>query len=99
MNRARTRKLDGDILHLAYSDIDEHLKQIFRFADMAARDRAKHPHKRAYMLMTVFSPLFKFVRKYFIQLGFMDGYYGFVYCAASSSANFSSTSAITNTGG
>lgn len=88
VNRASTRKLAGDILHLAYSDIDEHLKQIFRFADMAARDRARQPNKRAYMFMTLVSPLFKFLRKYFIQLGFLDGYYGFVYCAASSSANF-----------
>lgn len=84
----KVKKLRGDLLHYAYLTVDEHMKQNFKFAEIAARAKYKKGIKPNFVVNVIFSPLFRFVRSYFFQLGFLDGYYGFVFCAVSASLTF-----------
>ena len=84
----RVRHLRGDLLHMAYYSVDEHLQQMHKFAEIAARAKYRNGRRPNFMLHVLLNPAFKFFKKYIIQLGFLDGYYGFVFCAATSSLNF-----------
>lgn len=88
LSRDRVKKLTGDLLHYAYFTVDEHLRQMHKFAEVAARAKYKNGKKPSFVIHVLFNPVFKFLKKYFFQLGFLDGYYGFVFCAASSALNF-----------
>jgi hypothetical protein len=61
---------------------------MYRFGEMAARSKFEKGKKPNFVIHVLLNPMFKFVKKYFFQLGFLDGYYGFVFCAAASSLNF-----------
>lgn len=81
-------RLEGNLLHYAYFSVDEHLRQMNKFAEIAARAKFKKGEKPIFLIHVILNPFFKFFKKYFLQLGFLDGYYGFVFCAAASSLNF-----------
>jgi ADP-heptose:LPS heptosyltransferase/glycosyltransferase involved in cell wall biosynthesis len=73
----RIGHLKGDLLHYSYDSISQHIIQQNRFSDIAARvlfDKGK----KTSIAEIIFRPLWKFIRNYFIRLGFMDGFYGFV---------------------
>lgn len=80
-------KLDGDLLHYSYYDIAQHIAQANHFTDMTAA-LAVDKGKKAAMLKIIFSPWVKFIRDYFIKLGFLDGYYGYIVCRISAQATF-----------
>jgi glycosyltransferase involved in cell wall biosynthesis len=82
------RRLKGDILHYAYFSVDEHLKQMYKFAEVAAKAKFEKGVKPIFVIHVVLNPMFKFLRKYILQLGFLDGYYGFVFCATTALLNF-----------
>jgi glycosyltransferase involved in cell wall biosynthesis len=84
----KVKNLKGDLLHYAYFTVDEHLSQMHRFAEVAAKAKYKNGKKPIFFIHVVLNPLFKFIRKYLLQLGFLDGYYGFVFCATTSALNF-----------
>lgn len=84
----KVKKLRGHLLHYPYLTVDEHLAQINRFSEMAARAKYRKGERMSFLVNVVFSPLFRFVKSYFFQLGFLDGYYGFIFCAASASMTF-----------
>jgi glycosyltransferase involved in cell wall biosynthesis len=84
----QTKKLKGHLLHYAYLTVDEHLQQIHRFAEIAAKAKYKKGERANFILNVIFSPLFRFVKSYFFQLGILDGYYGFIFCTASASMTF-----------
>jgi len=69
--------LKGDILHYSYSSIEEHIAQNNRFSSMAA-DAFFARGKKAGLFKIVINPLWAFTRAYFIRLGLLDGFYGFV---------------------
>lgn len=84
----RVKKLKGDLLHYAYFSVDEHLRQMHKFAEVAARAKYEKGVRPIFVVHVLLNPMFKFFRKFVLQLGFLDGYYGFVFCAAASSLNF-----------
>lgn len=88
IHKEKVRKLKGDLLHYAYFTVDEHLRQMSKFAEIAAKAKFKKGVKPIFVIHVILNPLFKFFKKYILQLGFLDGYYGFVFCAAASSLNF-----------
>jgi len=83
----RVSYLKGDLLHYSYYDIAQHISQANHFTNMTAA-LAVEKGKRAGMLKIILSPLIKFIRDYFIRLGFLDGYYGYVVCRISAQATF-----------
>jgi glycosyltransferase involved in cell wall biosynthesis len=88
LDKSRVKRLQGDLLHFAYFSIDEHLKQMSKFAEVAAKAKFKKGERPIFVIHIILNPIFKFLKKYIFQLGFLDGYYGFVFCAAASSLNF-----------
>ena len=86
--KARVSKIKGNLLHYAYLNVDEHLRQVFRFAEISARAKFNKGEKASFLINILLSPLFRFVKSYIFQLGFLDGYYGFIFCSLSSSMTF-----------
>lgn len=76
-----------DLLHYSYYTISDHLKQVNLFTGIAAKAAIRNG-KSSTVIHILLSPLIKFVKCYFIQLGFLDGYYGFVVCRISAHASF-----------
>ncbi len=71
-------RLSGDLVHYSFYTLEEHVAQIQKFSSIAARaayDNGKRSHFLVHILL---GPLFNFFKKYFLQAGFLDGYYGFV---------------------
>ncbi|MBI3839818.1 MAG: glycosyltransferase family 2 protein [Planctomycetia bacterium] len=83
----RVQLLPGDCLHYSYYTIAGHVQQANKFTDLTAQ-QAFSRGKRSGWLRIVFAPSLKFIKSYFLQLGFLDGYYGFVISRISASAVF-----------
>lgn len=81
------KRLKGDILHYSYYTINDHYKQIEYFTTINARasfDKGKHaPLWKLYL-----APVFKFIKDYFIRLGFLDGQAGWQICRLSAWATY-----------
>ncbi|UCF90827.1 MAG: glycosyltransferase family 2 protein [Desulfobacterales bacterium] len=75
---SRIGHLAGDLLHFSYPTIGDHLSQINRFSDIAARAAYARGRKSNLGADILLNPAFTFVKKYFIKLGILDGYVGFV---------------------
>lgn len=83
MKEGSVRRLQGDIMHFPYTYVDEHFEKILRFSEIAAKAKYKQGAK-SNMVKILFSPLIRFFKGYLFQLGFLDGYYGFVFCTVGS---------------
>jgi glycosyltransferase involved in cell wall biosynthesis len=84
----RKGRLNGDLNHYTYAGIERQL--IKNLA--AARDGAAAMYRsgrRATLFDLLLRGPWAFTRTYFLQLGFLDGFYGFVIAAVSSFYTFS----------
>ena len=83
MNQGTTvAHLEGDLLHYSYYTIEEHVTQLNKFSSISAKSKFLKGKKSSVLKITVY-PAWRFFRDYFIKLGFLDGYYGFVICVNS----------------
>ncbi len=80
-------RLKGDILHYSFNSITQHVNQANKFTDLTAQ-AAYENGKKSTNFKIFFNPIVKFIRDYFINLGFLDGYYGFIICQISANATF-----------
>ncbi|MBI3509510.1 MAG: glycosyltransferase family 2 protein [Bacteroidetes bacterium] len=84
---AKVKHIDGNILHYSFYSISDHYKQVEYFTTISAK--AMFAEKKTGSVMNlIFSPPAKFLKCYFLQLGFLDGYYGFVISKISAKATF-----------
>lgn len=74
---ARTAHLKGDILHYSYPTISCHVSRINKYSDMAALEAFNKGRKINLFADIIINPFFTFLKKYFVKLGFLDGYAGF----------------------
>ncbi len=79
--------LKGDILHYSYYTIEEHIRQAKKFSAIAAKEMILK-HKHVGLLQVIVKPVAKFIRDYFLHLGFLDGKAGFTISRISAYANF-----------
>ena len=84
---ASSSVLKGDLLHYSYYSVSEHLQQINSFSSIMARTYYERGVKVNFLTL-VFRPFWRFFKDFFIQRGFMDGYYGFVVSINSAYAVF-----------
>lgn len=70
-------RLRGDLLHLSYRDVADHLRTIDKFTTIMAGERAKEGERFRWTSL-LFSPPFRFVRDYLLKRGFLDGAAGFL---------------------
>jgi glycosyltransferase involved in cell wall biosynthesis len=85
---APTEVLTGDLLHYSFKSIDQHIDTANRFSHIAARQAVSEGRRVHFLTDVLLNPPFTFLRKYIFQLGFLDGYYGFIICKISAFANF-----------
>ena len=78
--------IPGDLLHFTSASITEHINQVNKFTDLAAQELFDKRKKVTPFFL--FSPLVRFIRDYFLKLGFLDGYHGLVVCIISAHAKF-----------
>jgi len=79
--------LKGDILHYSFTTINEHLRKIEKYSELAARESVENG-KAATLFKIFFSPKWHFVNEFILQLGFLDGFYGYTVCRLSVYATF-----------
>lgn len=79
--------LKGDILHYTFYTVNEHKAQIVKFTDIAAQSLFELG-KRSNWVKIYIKAFAKFVRNYFIKLGFLDGLTGFHICRLSAHATY-----------
>ena len=71
------KHLDGDILHYSYNSIEEHIQQNNKFSSISAAAMYAQG-RRTNWWKIIIHPWWTFIVGYFIRMGFIDGYYGFV---------------------
>jgi len=86
-NNTSVKQLRGDLLHYSYHNVNEHIKQIHLFSDISSKV-AFNKGKKTNILALLIKPAFKFFKSYFMEAGFMDGYYGLIICINSAYATF-----------
>ncbi len=79
--------LKGDILHYTFYSVDEHKAQIVKFTDIAAQSLFELG-KKSNWFKIYGKAIFKFIRNYFLKLGFLDGITGFHICRLSAHATY-----------
>lgn len=79
--------LKGDILHYTVNSISEHINVINKYSQIAAEHSYKEG-KRTNIFGILIRTITKFIRDYFLKLGFLDGYYGLVICVNSAHSKF-----------
>ena len=80
--------LKGDLLHYTTASIFTHLNQVNKFSEIAADALMKSDKKVNAYLKVLFDPPFMFLKKYVFQLGFLDGFEGFVIAIISAHSKF-----------
>lgn len=80
-------KLAGDILHYSYYTVEDHYKQVEYFTDISAKAYFEKGISSGFMRM-YYTAFFKFIRDYFVKLGFLDGRAGFRVCRISAYATY-----------
>lgn len=83
-----TVNISGDMLHYTYHTIGEHITQMNKFSDIAAREAYKRNKKVFPLWHLGFYPAFTFFRNYILKAGILDGYYGFIVCKYSAYYRF-----------
>ncbi|MBN1118324.1 MAG: glycosyltransferase family 2 protein [Bacteroidales bacterium] len=84
---ATTHYLKGDLLHYSFYSVSQHVLQVNKFTDIGSQ-AAFNKGKKSSLLQIFFYPKWKFIRDYFIKLGILDGYYGYVVCKISAHAKY-----------
>ncbi|MEP7167754.1 MAG: glycosyltransferase family 2 protein [Bacteroidota bacterium] len=74
--------LEGDCFHFSYYTIEEHINKTEKFTTLSAAELFRRNKKASFMKIYI-SPVFKFIQSYFLKLGILDGYYGFMICKIS----------------
>ncbi len=81
LNSESTHKLlAGDLLHFVQDSIEDHLNKIRIFSTINALEYHKM-RKKSSLLKILIHPSWRFFKSYFLNLGFLDGYYGFKVCS------------------
>ncbi|XOB66067.1 glycosyltransferase family 2 protein [Deferribacteres bacterium DY0037] len=72
----------GYLLHYSYKDIYDHYQRLVKYAKVAAESYYKNGKRFSYFGL-ITKPAYAFVKKYFIKLGFMDGFAGLAVAVSS----------------
>jgi len=79
--------LKGDILHYSYHHPEDHDKQIEYFTNIASKAFVANG-KKPFFMQAQISAIIKFIKCYFIKLGFLDGKEGWIISTKSSYAAY-----------
>lgn len=80
-------RLSGNLLHYSFHSIEQHIEQVNKFSTLSAQAKF-NKGKKSSIIAILFQPLWRFIRMYFFQLGFLDGLTGLIVCVDSAYAVF-----------
>ena len=69
--------LKNKLTHNTFKNKEDYLKKLERYAKWQAKDYDKKTGSIT-IFHTIIKPIFRFIKHYFIQLGILDGYVGFI---------------------
>ncbi len=69
--------LKNKFIHNTFKSKEDYLKKLERYAKWQAKDYDKKTGSIT-IFHTLIKPIFRFIKHYFIQLGILDGYVGFI---------------------
>lgn len=75
--------LKNSFKHLAITDISQFLSKINSYSKLAAENK-----KTCFFIVVVLKSLFAFIKTYFLRLGILDGYQGFVIAVSDANGRF-----------
>jgi len=78
----QTGKLRNPIRHYSYRNLEDYFRRFNSYTSLAARERFDRGVR--FSFVQNFRIFYEFMKRYFIRLGFLDGYPGFVYALLSS---------------
>jgi len=84
---AKTGFLKGDLFHYSYYTIDEHMKKVEYFSTKAAEALFQKKIRPSF-IKRFLSPAAAFISSYFLHLGILDGYYGFIICKSAAVSTY-----------
>lgn len=73
----KIKKLKNQYLHYTYENISDQIKTIDRYSKIAAEDLNKSG-KKFCLIKLILNPPLRFIKEYFLKLGFMDGLPGLI---------------------
>lgn len=73
----RIKYLTGDLNHYSYYSIKQYIDKINNYSNLKSKFLF-NKNKKTNFLKLLFKPTIKFLIVYFIKLGVLDGYYGFL---------------------
>ncbi len=82
------QKLKGDLYHYSYPTIESHLKKTLLYTKLTAEGRYRSGKNYNLVWHGVFKPITIFFKKFILQRGFLDGYYGFLISVITSFSHF-----------
>jgi hypothetical protein len=68
--------LKGNILHYSFYTKKDHLKKVEKYSGIAAEEKIRSG-KTSHAFIAYASAVLKFLKRYLLQLGFLDGSAGF----------------------
>ncbi len=71
----KPEKLSGEIIHYSMTSLDHQIKKYLCYADVFASE-CQNQNRRVSRLDLFFRPTWRFIRGYFLKLGFLDGWQG-----------------------
>lgn len=74
---SKTGFLQGDLLHFTYQSEAQHRQQLEKYSTLGAQE-AYAKNKKSSWRRRFVNPFWRFVRDYFLKLGCLDGYFGFI---------------------
>ncbi|MEM8564892.1 MAG: glycosyltransferase family 2 protein [Bacteroidota bacterium] len=76
----QVKKIKGDLEHYSFYTLEQHLSQINKFTTIAAQESYKRGKRVTFAVHVVLYPFWLFIKNFFLKLGFLDGYFGFIIC-------------------
>ncbi len=89
----KTGYLKNPLEHYTYKGINDYLKRMQNYSNLAAKELFKNG-KRAHIIDLTFRPLFTFCKMFFLRLGILDGFYGIILAGLYSFYTFSKYSKL-----
>lgn len=83
----KTRSLNGCIIHYSYNSIKHQVHKMIRYAELAS-DSQYYTDKKISIIKLILNPSANFLKMYFLNLGFLDGFRGFVAAVISTYGTF-----------
>lgn len=87
LHKGKLGKLKYCAINYNYENLEEYFRKFQLYTTEGAETRFKKG-KKAGILKIIFNPHFRFIKRFIFQLGFLDGFYGFLDAALSSFYTF-----------